>query len=255
MISRRYYSRFSPLAWRIWLIDWLAVRCADVVLVESEAQRQYFVAKFGPSAKYRVLYTGADDSWFRPDPSIAKQPVFTVLFRGKFLPEAGAEYVIRAAKLLEGQGVEFLVLGLGYWQRQIKDLVDSLRPTNLTLITEHLPEEELSKRMLGCHVALGQLADHPRLARTIPHKAYEALSLGLPYLTARSAGIKEILTEGENCLMVNPADPKDLARAILELKVDPARANRLAVGGRCLFEEKFTPALLARQLLMISHED
>ena len=93
--------------------------------------------------------------------------------------------------------------------------------------------------MQKCHVALGQFANHERLKRTIPHKAFEALSLKLPYITARNEGVSEILQEGKHSLMVNPADPKDLAQKILLLKEDGTLRESLAKEAYILFSTKF----------------
>jgi hypothetical protein len=57
-------------------IDRLAVQCADLIFVETEAQRQFFENKFGESAKYRVIYIGADDAACHPDSAVDKKKHF-----------------------------------------------------------------------------------------------------------------------------------------------------------------------------------
>jgi glycosyltransferase involved in cell wall biosynthesis len=73
--------------------------------------------------------------------------------------------------------------------------------------------------------------------------------MGIPYITARTEGVAEILTDGENCLMVNKGDAKDLAEKILKLKNDPGLAKKLAEKGRVLYEKEFTPKILAGKIL------
>ncbi len=236
-------------------VDWLAVRCADVVLVESEAQKKYFEQRFGQSAKYRVVYTGANDAVFHPDLNVIKNEQFTVLFRGKFLPEAGIEYIIESAKILEGQGVNFLIIGNGWQEKLIKAQVENYKLKNLELITENLPNGDLVGRMNECHVSLGQFADHERLERTIPHKCFESLAIGLPYLTAQMNGVAEILKDGESSFFCRPADAQDLADKILYLKNNPTVAKRIGERGRVVYEERFTPFKLAQNILeIISHK-
>ena len=250
VISRGKY-RLNPFM-RAWLnfIDMAAVKAADVTLVETEAQRAYFLNRFNLDARkvFRV-FTGADEGTFHPNPSVVKRPVFTAVFRGKFLPEAGVSHIVRAAKILEGKGVDFLIIGNGHLAREVEMDIQSSSSSNLDWISGHLPKEELVKIVLECQISLGQFEDHERLERTIPHKAFEALAMGMPYVTGRTGGISELLTDGKDCIMVRCADPGDLAEKILKLKDEPALLKMIASNGAALFADKFTPKKLAVNLV------
>lgn len=249
IISRQQYKYLSIKALYIKFIDWLAVKCADVVLVESEEQRKYFENKFGKSNKYKVVYTGADDSMFHSNPNIKKREIFIVLFRGKFLPEAGVKYIIETAKLLEDQNIAFIIVGNGWLEKNIKKQIQSFKLKNLELISENLSYDLLREIMLPSHVSLGQFENHERLKRTIPHKCFETLALGLPYITTRTKPVAEILKDGESVLFVNSADPKDLADKIIYLKNNYELAKKIGENGFKIYKEKFTPKILAKQIL------
>jgi glycosyltransferase involved in cell wall biosynthesis len=226
------------------LIDWFATRCADTVLVETDKQREYFISELGvPAHKCVTVYTGVDDTVFYTTQGVQKHARFTVLFRGRITHEAGVATVVRAAKLLEGEGIDVLIIGYG-WNREIEHfnaVVAELAPTNMRHIAKQLPFEELRTLMQQCHVSLGQFAAHERLTRTIPHKAFESLAMKLPYITARAEGVCEILEDEVNCMLVHPDDPVDLARAIRTLAADPALRERLAYAGHQLYQERFCP--------------
>lgn len=254
IISRKIYSKYSFMGWRIWLIDWLAFKCADLILVESNKQKAYLVKKFKIKPKKFIrLFTGADDSIFYPDTNIKKNDKFTVLFRGTFLPEAGTKHIIEAAKVLENKEVDFLIIGRGFLEKEIKEQIKSLNLKNLELISKGLEAKELREKMLTAHVNVGQIENHERLKRTIPYKAFESLALKLPYITGNSAGIKELLEDRKNCLMVNLADSKDLAEKIIELKNSPELRKKIAENGYKLYKEKLSPKTLGRELLNICH--
>ncbi|MDD3531279.1 MAG: glycosyltransferase [Candidatus Pacebacteria bacterium] len=251
VISRGQYSLWSWRAFLLRLIDRLAVRFADVVLVESEAQKQYFEQHLGAKDKCRVLYHGADDSIYDRDQNapVAKHTEFTVVFRGKFLPEAGVRHIITAAKLLEDDEVRFVIIGNGFLEREIRAQIARIAPRNLTLIDARLRDDELRREMLSAHASLGQLERHPRLSRTLPFKLFESLALGLPYITADTGPVREILTDGEQAFFVPPADPKALAEKIRFLKNNPAVAKRVAENGHRLYCERFTPKILGARLV------
>jgi glycosyltransferase involved in cell wall biosynthesis len=236
------------------MVDWLATRCADLILVESESQKKYFIESLGvKERKIEVLYTGVNDETFHLDYSVKKLERFTVLFRGRITNEAGATIVIEAAKLLEDQDVDFLIIGYGFGRPidEFLAIMNRLQPKNVRFINKHLPIDQLRTQMLQCHVSLGQFADNERLKRTIPHKAFESLAMRLPYITSRVEGHKEFLVNEKNCLLVGLANPRDLADKILRLKQDPVLMDKLAREGYELYKQSASPRVLGKRLVEI----
>lgn len=252
VISRGRYR--YDLFMRLWIriIDLWSAKSADLILVETNHQKEYFIKKFSLEPKKVVrVPTGADEEIFHEDPSVKKRERFTAIFRGKFLPEAGIQYVVQAAKLLEDKDINFLIIGSGRTEGEIKSCINELHPNNLEWISTHITPLKLRQKMLECHVSLGQFGIHERLERTIPHKAFETLALGLPYITGRTNGISELLTDNVNCLMVNPGDPEDLAAKTLLLKNQPELARSIADNGRRLYKERLTNKKLAREIIYV----
>lgn len=236
---------------RIKFIDWLAVHCSTVVLVESESQKKFFIERFGGSPeKYQVVYTGVDEAVFTFNET-PKLPRFTVVFRGRLSHESGVEYFVRAAKILEDENIFFRVIGYGYNLTLIQKIIKDLNIKNLEVVSERLTFSELKNKMAECHISVGQLSNSERLKRTIPHKAFESLVLGLPYITARAEAISEILEDGESCIMVLPASPEKLAEAIILLKNNPKYAQDLAKSAYNVFNKKLSQRALGEKLIAI----
>ena len=250
IISRKLAGRWSPKRAYYWLIDFLAFFSSDLIMLETNHQID-FVNNFYFIPKERLFrsWTGVDGELFFYEPAITKASKFTILFRGAFLPEAGVEYVIRAAKILENKDVNFIVIGGGMLLNKTKKLIDELKPSNLKLITDFLPHKQLRRIMQGCHLSLGQLSDHNRLTRTIPHKTFESLAMKLPYLTASNSGILELLTSDKTCLVCNPADAQSLADKILWAKNNYSIAEEIAENGYRLYQSELESNLLAKKLI------
>lgn len=250
IISRSANSpwSFAALKWR--LIDFLSFHLSSRTLVESNAQINFIHAFFlVPKKKLVRAWMGVDEDVFFRDATILKNNKFTVLFRGRFLPESGILTVIEAAKKLENKDIQFLIIGHGFMYREVNALIEKLEPKNIEVVSERLPEKELRNRMLSCHISLGQLADHPRLLRTLPAKLFESLALGLPYLTGRNAGALELLRENETCIAVEPDNPDDLAEKILYLRNHPEMLEMVAERGHNLYKEKLTSKKLAGDMV------
>ena len=250
IVARNLYPKLSLHAIYYWFLDFFAVKAADLVMLETDSQISYFSKLFKVSRKKLVrAWTGVDEDIFFYDPAATKFSTFTVLFRGSLMPESGAEYVVQAAKILERDNIKFIIHGGGLLLDKISKLVEELKPTNLELRSDVLPIEELRTLMQKCHLSLGQLSAHPRLERTIPHKAYESLVMHLPYLTASNTGILELLKAGETCITCRPADAQSVAEKILWAKSNPQELERIAKNGYRLYQDKLRPVILARNLL------
>lgn len=250
IVSRMDGNMFSLKSLRYYVVDFAAFHLADLSFLECEAQKKMVVKLFciRPS-KLSVQFVGTNEDEFYFDATVPKRKQFTAVFRGMFLPEAGAGVVIRAAKVLERENICVRVIGRGLLLPEIEHLAKELSPKNLELITARLPIEDLRRSMLECHLSLGQLADHPRVHTTVPHKAFESLNMKLPYLTGANRGVMEFLIDGETCFTVPPGDHHALARKILELRDDPQRLQRVGKNAYALFIHEFSHKILGEKML------
>ena len=254
IVSRMGGTLFSPKSLWYYLVDFAAFHLADRAFLECKAQKDMVVRLFkvNPS-KVSVQFVGTNEQDFYFDPTIPKLKQFTVVFRGMFLPEAGADVVVRAAKELEGKNVKVRIIGRGLLLPEIEKLVKELAPNTLELVTERLEMKDLRRAMLECHLSLGQLADHPRVHTTIPHKVFESMSMKLPYLTGANKGVMEFLTDTETCFTVPPGDYRALAQKILELRDDPQRLQRVGEHAYALFFREFSHKILGEKMLREIH--
>lgn len=250
IISRQTNKKQSLGAFVWWLKDFIAFSLSSKILSESNAQIDYIHKLFFvPRKKLIRAWAGVNEKEFFIDESIEKNKNFTVLFRGRFLPESGILTVVKTAKLLEKEDINFLVIGVGFLHIEYNKLMNELKPTNFTLLTKKFSYKELRAKMLSCHISLGQMANHPRLLRTLPCKLFESLALGLPYLTGRNPGALELLEEDKTCLAVEPGNPNDLAKKIIHLKNNPEILEKIAEQGYKLYKEKLTSKQLAKEFM------
>lgn len=250
IVSRGLSSRYSSKALYFWLLDFLAVHSADFVMVETNQQAEYFKKLFRVSdEKLLRAWTGSDEENFYYNEPLPKYNDFTVFFRGTLMPEAGAECVVAAAKILENSNIKFIMASNGLEWDKINVMVNNLNPKNLEWITDFLPFEKIREMMLKSHLALGQLSSHERLDRTIPHKAFESLAMKMPYLTADNKGVRELLQSGETCITCRPADSKSLAEKILWARDNQAQLAEIGERGYALYQTQLRPEILAKNIL------
>lgn len=254
ILDQKRHSPYSIKAIAIWLADFLAFQLSDIILVESEQQKDFISKMFRVrKSKLAVIFTGVNGSQFYPDPNVKKLNKFTAVFRGWFVNATGAEHVLDAAKILKdrGEDVEFVMIGRGQRQNEIQATILDKGLSNVRLIMEYLPSDELREIMLSAHIMLGQFSPHPRMDRTIQYKTFEAAALGMPYITRDSLSNRELLTDRHNCLFVEAGNAEDIADKILELRDNQDLRVKIAEKIRELYESSLTPTILGQQVIEI----
>jgi len=82
----------------------------------------------------------------------------------------------------------------------------------------------------------------------------EALSCGLPVLSTRTGGTPEIITDGENGLLIDVKDEAALATGMRVLLDDPAAATAMGRRGRETVERHYSIASIAEKHLALFRE-
>ncbi|MBE6560708.1 MAG: glycosyltransferase [Ruminococcaceae bacterium] len=83
----------------------------------------------------------------------------------------------------------------------------------------------------------------------------EAMSLGLPTAATRFGGNPGVVADGENGILTPVRDPAAMAEVILRIASDKALYDRLSLGAKRIFAEKFTAAAMTRQIEKVYYEE
>jgi glycosyltransferase involved in cell wall biosynthesis len=232
------------------LEDQIACAMAHLVLLDTQAHCSYFANELKvPAAKLRAVPVGADDDVMRPHAAPALGNVFEVFFYGSFIPLHGVEYIVEAARLLEGAGVPVRIslLGSGQTRDRVERLARELQVSNVRFL-DRLPYEALPAAIARSHVCLGIFGTTPKAARVIPNKVFDAVACGRAVITRDSPAVREWFTDRENVWLCPPGDAQALADAIVELESDEATRERIAQAGLDLFRRAFSVDATGRRL-------
>ena len=247
VFDRKTVGRYSIGSSYYWLLDWFSCRLSTLVILDTEAYIEYFAKTFRiPRRKFRRVFIGSDPDVVHPLPRTGSD-AFTVHFHGFFNPLQGVPYVIRAAKLLENEGIRFNILGQGPGDREFRTLAKDLGAENIRFM-DLVPYEKLKEIMAEADVCLGVFGDTDKARRVIPNKVFEGLAARMAVITSRTPAVEELLTDRTHALFCAISDAEDLAAKILELKRDPDLRARIAEGGYRLFTEQLTPQVLGREV-------
>jgi len=85
---------------------------------------------------------------------------------------------------------------------------------------------------LAAAFASADLFVMPSTTETLGFVVLEAMSSGLPVVAARAGGIPDLVDDGENGLLYDPAEPASAAKAVAELLAHPGRRLDLSEQAR-----------------------
>jgi glycosyltransferase involved in cell wall biosynthesis len=84
-----------------------------------------------------------------------------------------------------------------------------------------------------------------------PNASLEAMSLGLPIVTARNGGTSEQVENGVNGFLVSEDDPAEMAHRVRTLLTNPEMRRRFGEASRKLATEKFSIALMVERYVAL----
>jgi glycosyltransferase involved in cell wall biosynthesis len=207
------------------IVSWLERRtltAADLVFIDTKQQKALLLDHYGlDQRKIAVIPVGIDESLWQPLPKLPPSEKFRVLFWGTFIPLHGVDTIIRAAKKLQETCPHVLIelIGDGQTAQASADLMHELGVTNVSWQRCLLPAHRLRSHVEEAHCVLGIFGESDKAGNVIPYKAYQALASNKILISREGPAISELLGDQAVCglILVPPADPEALARAIAEV--------------------------------------
>lgn len=232
-------------------LDRFTLQRADRVITDTRSHGKFMAHEFGIREEkiYRVFIGAGDEFAKDPLPPISFQPgePFRVLFFGNFIPLQGVEIIINAAAELADEGVEFSLIGQGQTFAETKMLSERLALKNVEFVGRK-SVAELRAFAARSHCILGIFGTSSKARRVIPHKAFEALALNRPLVTARTGASEELLTDGRDVVFCAGGDSRDLAKKILWLRDNYDTGQAISNAGRETFLQQAAAPIIAEQL-------
>ncbi len=250
--DRQMVSRKSPVSYLVYLWEWLACRLADTVLVDTKAHADYFKEKYSlKKAKVTHALVGVENNFLEKKIVKTKRlqtdKPFSVLFYGTFIPLHGISTIIKAARLVQQDNVDWTIIGKGQESDQIERQLKEKPISNLTWIP-WVEYSDLVNKINEADVCLGIFGNTQKSSMVIPNKVFQIIACGKPLITRDSPAIRELLSaDMEGVWLIPPEDESALAKSVIEA-ID--RQEKLK--GDHLYTEiqgKIQPEYIARSLI------
>jgi len=232
---------------------WLYRRATAFVVTVTEAiRRQYLAAGLLPPERVLTLPGGADVDAYSPRPpspevrarlgAVPGEPLVGMISGLRVMK--GHRVVVEAAARLLAAGVRarFVFVGRGTMEGAIRELVMAARLTDRVTIAGFA--DDLPAVMSALDVALYVPLESDGMSRVV----FEYLAAARPLVATPVGVVPEVLTDGDDVLLVHAGDAGALADALARLLRDPALRDKLGLRGRRLVVERYSGAHVARAL-------
>lgn len=215
------------------------VEAADFIICVGAAARTALM-RLTPHRywhKYDTCAPGVDTLRFQPKPPRLKQGTFTVLCVGPLEPHYGQRTLLEACKILResGREIRVVIVGTGSDEPDLKNQCKAAGLEHAVMFTGPLPQDRLCDWYSRADAFVNS-----SLSADMSLPAMEAMASGLACVSARTTGMLELIREGSDGLLVEPASAHELAGALLRLMDDDGLRTRLAGYGRARILQKYS---------------
>ncbi len=219
--------------------DRLLAPHTDLAIAVSASTAEFTIrARLMPEERTKVVYLGAPLDEFarvrspqeiassRAELGIAPDTV-AVGTVTRLMPAKGNEYLVSAvpAIVVRHPGVRVFIVGEGELQPVLEAQARALGLGDRVIFTGF--QRDVARVLSALDILV-----FPSLWEGTPLTVFEALAMGKPIVATDADGLMDVLTDGQDSLVVPRRNAERLAEAVNRLIDEPALAARLADGAR-----------------------
>lgn len=226
-----YFGRFTTFFFV--LLERLTARFTDcIITLTAQERKDHRDMKIAPDERFRIIHSGVDLDIFsrtfvNPDDMKRElgipEGAFVIGTIGRLTPVKGQRYLVEAAPEIVAACPDtvFVILGQG-------ELLCDLRKRAAALKVEKsffFPgwRADPARVMTAFDIFV-----MPSLNEGMGKVIVEAMACAKPIVAGRTGGIPDLIRDGQNGILVPPADAEALAQAVIGLRRDEKMRAQIA---------------------------
>ena len=215
-------------------IEWLGSYEAKQVIAVSNSVKLELINQLNvPQQKVNVVHNGMEfkraqvSDNFKSNFALPNERI--LLFVGRLVWEKGVADLVEAAPtiLREHPEAKIVVVGEGGMHDHLLSRSTSLGISDKVYVTGYLNDRTLHQLYRCADVLIV-----PSLYEPFGLIALEGMMNGLPVVASRVGGLREIITDGVDGLLIPPGDSKSIAGTVNRLLSDSALFNKISHDGK-----------------------
>jgi glycogen(starch) synthase len=219
------WRRLAPLAERLGRIPTRVdfAGAAEYVFVSDYTRRHALGLGLGP-LRTAVAHSGIDTAYLDPAPE--REWEWRLLYVGRLDPRKGVDTAVRA---LEHLPPDAHLTIAGGWDRREERRLRELAADAADRVA--FKGQRSVAELVEDYGSADAVVFPVRWQEPWGLVPLEAMARGRPVVATGRGGSAEYLRDGENCLLFDAEDPRDLAAKLVRLAEDPALRARLRANG------------------------
>lgn len=222
------------------------IAACNALAVNTEHEKEFIVRRVPSAKKIAVIGAGVDPQKFelrdgvafRMRHALGRGPL--VGFVGRMIANKGVDKVVEAMPMVWEWNKEVRLVLSGFYSNKFPRLnavLQTLSPPerDRVLVLSDLPEGEKASLYDALDVFV-----LPSIGESFGIAYLEAWMCRKPVVGSRIGSTSCLIEEGVDGLLVEPNDPRDTARAIIQLLADPERRTQMGERGYAKAIKRFT---------------
>ncbi len=194
------------------MVHYIYKRCSKI-FVTSQSFKETLKDRKVPVEKVIYWPQYAED-FYHPVKKNKMTDAFTIVFTGNIGYAQGLDILPKAAELLKGEKISFLIVGDGRYRVELEEEIIKRNVLEMFQFVGRVKGEEVPDYLAQADVALVSFKDSPLFEKTIPAKLQSYMACGMPILAVANGETKRIIEEAECGVCVPLEDSERLAEAI-----------------------------------------
>jgi glycosyltransferase involved in cell wall biosynthesis len=230
------------------VFEFIAVKTVDFVCVVVEEQGQRLLELGLPASNISVVSNTpflSDKNTSQWNGRIALHPdkEFRLTYAGLVQAGRGLDLIIKALPHIKASEngpplVKFVIVGDGEEVPYLRKLAHKLEVEDKVEFVGWIPNQDIPAILKKSHVGVIPHVVSDFWNHTIPNKLFDYMLQGIPVLSTQAHPVERIVNQ-EQCGIVVPEDPLEVAKTILRLKENRALLEAMAKRGRQAVLKKY----------------
>lgn len=219
-----------------------ASRVSALITANSTFTREWYLKMFGRDLAYKVrtipggvTITDPRDCLDKIEKKYNLKGKKVVLFTGRLTVHKGVEYLIKAARNING---EVLILGDGPERNYLQSLIDLYKLKNVRILGYFSAENRM---LLNAFYRRADVYVAPSVwNEPLGLVILESMAQKTPVIVTRKGGIMSIVKDGYNGYLVRPRNSVEIAEKVNKLLGDDELARRMGERAKQTVLDRFT---------------
>lgn len=209
--------------------------CKKAVTI-SEYNKNYLMFKYGKdiAKKIYVIHCGLDLKAFNQANGKKSSPP-VILTIGRLIEIKGIKYLLEAFRILKDKKMSFkgYIIGDGDEMNVLKTKIEEYGIDKMVQLLGRQPQERVRELLQEASIfTLPSIIIDSGGREGIPVSLMEAMATELPVVSTRTAGIPELIKNGEEGILVEQRNAEELASALEFLLRNPQTGMQMGIRGR-----------------------